>query len=81
MKVISSNNPNSEKIPYFKELLSPVHDSVYKYIFYIVKNKVTADDIFQNTLLAAYTHIYQLRDEENLNTGYLKLPSMKYYTL
>lgn len=49
----------------FDTLLSRHQQRVFSYIFYIVKNKDLADDIFQETFVKAITTIRQGRYTEN----------------
>lgn len=46
----------------FQDLMYPIYDNLYKFVFCITTNKSNVDDIFQNTLLNAYNHFSSLKD-------------------
>lgn len=54
---------NKASIKHFEELISPIYEMLYKYIYCIVRNKSMAEDALQNTFLNAFSHISDLRDE------------------
>jgi RNA polymerase sigma-70 factor (ECF subfamily) len=52
----------------FKDMISPIYEGLYKYIYSIVGNKQMAEDAMQTTLINAYTHISGLRDSQKFKT-------------
>ncbi len=52
----------------FMDLLSPLFQEFYRYIFSLAKNRDLTDDIIQNTLLLAYENIHKLRDKSKLKS-------------
>lgn len=51
-------------VKHFEELIAPIYEMLYKYIYCIVRNNALAEDALQNTFLNAYSHMAELRDEE-----------------
>ncbi len=49
----------------FDELLSRHHEAVYSYIFFVVRNKEIAEDVFQETFVKAIVNIKQGRYTES----------------
>jgi RNA polymerase sigma factor, sigma-70 family len=49
---------------HFEELIKPIYNRLYRYIYCIVRNKAMADDAMQNALVNAYTHFKELKDKD-----------------
>lgn len=58
----------NSNIKHFEELIAPIYEKLYKYIYCIVRNGPMAEDAMQNTLLNAYGHMSELRDEEKFSS-------------
>lgn len=62
MGLVSIQKKDDNKIRAFEELLAPVYNELYKFLYCLGRNKNLVDDAVQNTLVEAYTHISDLRD-------------------
>lgn len=68
MDDIKKEHVNPDYVKHFEEMLHPVYENLYKYIYYNTMNKALVDDIMQNTLLKAYNHLSELQNTARFKT-------------
>lgn len=68
MDDVKKEYTNTDYVRHFEEMLLPVYENLYKYIYYNTRNKALADDIMQNTLLKAYNHLSELQNTARFKT-------------
>lgn len=57
-----------KKIDNFEKEINKVYEGLYRYIYYIAKNKILAEDILQNTLMIAYEKYNTLKDKNKFKS-------------
>ncbi|MCY6356186.1 RNA polymerase sigma factor [Clostridium sp. ZS2-4] len=66
--MINFRRKKQDNMKRFKELVSLVYTDLYKFIFCIVRNKASAEDILQDTLMLAYENFNSLRDHSKFKS-------------
>lgn len=59
---VSDNN--KEKQARYERLVSAMHSDIYRYAYWLVKDKAVAEDIVQETFLRAWKSLDSLKDEK-----------------
>jgi RNA polymerase sigma-70 factor (ECF subfamily) len=59
-----ANKNKSSGVKLFNELMPLIYRELYSFIYAIVRNKIMADDVMQNTMMKAYDKIDDLRDSD-----------------
>ncbi|MCY6485393.1 RNA polymerase sigma factor [Clostridium aestuarii] len=60
--MINFKRKKQDNMKHFKELISLIYTDFYKFIFCIVRNQISAEDILQDTLMLAYENFDSLRE-------------------
>lgn len=74
MKLIKGENSMNvfgdkrRKIDNFEEKIRDIYEGLYRYIYYIAKNKTMAEDALQNTLMIAYEKYSTLKDSRSFKS-------------
>ncbi len=57
----------------FDRLVAPWRDDLYRYVFWLCRDRDLADDVVQETMLRAYRSMASLRDEGSVKTWLLTI--------
>jgi RNA polymerase sigma-70 factor (ECF subfamily) len=69
--------PATRNIQDLEELFNLFHESVYQSAYFIVRDRMLAEDVVQDTFLKAYDKIDQLRDTSRIESWLVRIAMNK----